>query len=139
METEEQMRQYKKSTAESFVSLSIGLWTVSVIGYLTSGISWMTYFLIVVGAISSLFSVYIILRWDWKQKSVLEFLERKKITTIAKFLVWYTVLGIFGVGLAQTKVIWLIIMGEIILIIAAIVLYVGLWGMKKDNRKVRKS
>jgi hypothetical protein len=135
MKTEEQIKRTQKSAAASFVSLSIGLWTVAVIGYLNSGVSWMTYFLNIVGALSALLSIYLILRWNWGQKQVLEFLETKQIIKIVKFLLWYTVLGVFGVGLVQTKVLWLIITGEIIVIIAAIVLYVGIWRLKKDDDK----
>ena len=135
METEEQIKQHKYSTAESFASLSIGLWAVSLIGYLTSGISWATYFLAIVGAISVLLSIYLIPSWNRRQKSVLEFLERNKIMRIVKLLVWLIVLAVFGVSLIQTKVIWLIVAGLITIIIAFIVFYVGIWRMNKNNRK----
>ncbi|MBT9138767.1 MAG: hypothetical protein DDT31_01342 [Syntrophomonadaceae bacterium] len=61
MGTEEQLRQYRNSTAGSFASLSLGLWAVALVEYSGSGISWATYFLVVVGAISALFSIYLIL------------------------------------------------------------------------------
>jgi len=135
METEEQIKQHKYSTAESFASLSIGLWAVSLIGYLTSGIPWATYFLAIVGAISALLSIYLILPWNGRQKSVLGFLKTNKIIGIVKLLVWLIVLAVFGVSLIQTKVIWLIVAGLITIIIAFIVFYVGIWRMNKNNRK----
>lgn len=135
MEAEEQIKQHKYSTAESFASLSIGLWAVSLIGYLTLGITWATYFLAIVGAISALLSIYLILPWNGKQKSVLGFLETNKIIGIIKLLVWLIVLAVFGVSLIQTKVIWLIVAGLITIIIAFIVFYVGIWRMSKNNRK----
>jgi len=143
METEEQIRQYKNSTAESFAGLSVGLWTLSLIGYLSSGISWATYFLVVVGAMSALFSIYLsiylVFPWDWKQKSVLKYLETKQIIKVTKYLVWLVVLAAFAVMLLQTKVSWLIAAGLIIIIIAFILFYVSLWKTGKDYRKNKKS
>ncbi|MFC1955538.1 hypothetical protein ACFLWZ_03255 [Chloroflexota bacterium] len=128
---EKELRELGKSTAESFASLSIGLWTVSLIGYLTSGISWATYFLGIIGIISALLGTYLILPWNWRQKLVLEFLENKK-RRMAKLLIWLIVIATFGVGLIQTKVIWLIFTGLITMTIAVVVFYVGLFRMNKD-------
>ncbi len=125
--------QKRTLMAESFVALSIGLWTVSLIRYLTSGISWMTYFLIVVGAISILLAVYLILPSNLKQELVLGYLERNKIIRVIKLSVWLIVLVTFGIQLVQTKIIWMIITGLITTIIAFVVFNVGLWGMNKDN------
>ena len=125
--------QKRALTAESFATLSIGLWTVSLIRYLTSGISWMTYFLIVVGAISILFVVYLILPSHWKQESVLGYLERNKIIRVIKLLVWLIVLVTFGIQLVQIKIIWMVITGLITTIIAFVVFCVGLWRMNKGN------
>jgi len=133
METDEQKKQYKNSTAESFASLSIGLWAVSLIGYLTSAISWETYLLAIIGAISALFSLYLIAPPNWKQKSVLESLKSNQITKIVKLLVWLIVILLFGVNLFQTKVIWLIVTGLITMVIAFIVFYIGIFRLKKDN------
>ena len=142
METEEQLKQYKNSAAESFASLSFGLWTVSLIGYLSSGISWTTYFLVVVGAISALFStylsIYLVLPWDWKQKSVLKYLETNQTIKVTKFLVWLIILTAFAVMLVQTKVGWLIATGLIIIIIAFISFYVGLWKTGKDYGRIKR-
>jgi len=139
MEKEEQIRQRKNSITESFASLSIGLWTVSLIGYLTSAISWATYSLAIVGTISALLSIYLILpcNWTWRQKSVLEFLENNKIIRIIKLFVWFIIIAIFGVSLIQTEVIWLIVTGLITIIIAPIVFSVGLLRMNEDNKKER--
>ncbi|OGO06612.1 MAG: hypothetical protein A2Z76_01750 [Chloroflexi bacterium RBG_13_56_8b] len=138
METEEQVKQYKNSTVEAFGSLSLGLWTVALVGYLTSGISWETYILIVLGGLSALFSIYLVLPWDCvyrKQKVVLKCFEKKQILKIAKSLGWLIVLAVFGVRLVQTKVDWLIIAGLIFAIFAYVVFYASLWKMKKDNGK----
>ena len=127
--------QKRTPIAESFASLSIGLWTVSLIGYLTSGISWMMYFLIVIGVISMLLAIYLLLPWHWKQESVVGYLERGGTIGFLKLLVWLIVLVIFGVGLVQTKIIWMIITGLVTSIIAFIVFYVGLGRMKKGDGK----
>jgi uncharacterized membrane protein len=107
------------------------LWTVALIGYYTS----LNYFLAIVGITFALFSGYLIVPRDWKQKSVLKYLKKNKITRFAKLLGWYTVLWIFGARLVQTKVIWLIVIGIITIIIAVIVLYVGLWRAGTDYRE----
>jgi len=136
MEIKEQMQQCKTSTAESYASLSIGLWTVSLIGYLSSGISCGTYFLIVVGTISASLSIYLALPWNWKQKLVLEFLEKCKITVSAKPLIWLIVLAVFGVALVKTEIIWLRPVGLITTVMAWVV-FVFAWadGLKTARGK----
>ena len=49
------------ATAESFATLTIGLWSVSLISYLSSGMSGRIYFLAVAGVVSGLFALYLIL------------------------------------------------------------------------------
>ena len=123
----------RASTSQSFAGLAIGLWTVSLIGYLTSGISGLTYVLIVFGGICALFGLYLILHFPWKQESTLEFLRRHRVIRLVKLLGWFIVLVMFGVGLVQTKVVWLVITGLItIVIIAFVVFFVGLRRMNKD-------
>ncbi|MCJ7425998.1 MAG: hypothetical protein MUO17_02510 [Dehalococcoidales bacterium] len=137
-EQKDERKQYKNSTVEAFGSLSLGLWTVALVGYLTSGISWETYILIALGGLSALFSIYLVLPWDCvyrKQKTVLKYLETKQIIKFAKSLGWLIVLAVFGVRLIQTKVDWLIIAGLIFAIFAYVVFYVSLWKRKKDNGK----
>ena len=127
METEEQIKQHKYSTAESFVSLSIGLWVVALIGYQTSVIPCVIYFLAVVGVISVLLSGYLILpleSWNRRQRSVFEFLKRNTIIGIVKLLVWSIMLVLFGVSLIQTGVVWLILTGLITFIIPFIVVLI---------------
>ena len=136
MEIKERIERCKTSTAESFASLSIGLWTVSLIGYLSSGISCTTYLLIVVGAIFALLSLYLVLPWNWKQKSALEFLEKYKITRFAKPLIWLIVLAVFGVALVQTKIIWLRPIGLITTIIAWVV-FVFVWAEGLKTTRVK--
>ena len=125
-ELTDQERKFKNLTAETFASLSLGLWAVALVGYLTSGISWMTYFLVIIGAMSALFGIYLVLRWNWKKKQVLEYLKTKRIIKVVKLLVWLVVLAIFAVNLIQTGVGWLIVTGLIIAIIAVIVFCVGI-------------
>jgi len=139
MELTKQEREIEKLTAETFASLSLGLWAVALIGYLTSGISWMTYFLVIVGAMSALFGIYLVLRWNWKQKQVLKYLEANKILKVVKLLVWLVALAIFAVNLIQTKVGWLIVTGLIIAIITAIVFYVGIWKTGGQERETRET
>lgn len=128
-------RKLEKSTAESFASLSIGLWTVSLIGYLSSGISWETYPLAIGGLISTLFSGYLIVHCDWKQRPVLEFLETKQIIKSAKSLGWCIVLLVFATRLLHTEVGWLKVTGLIVAIIPVIIFNASLWGASTDYRK----
>ncbi len=139
METKEQIERYKTSAAESFASLSIGLWTVSIIGYLSSGISLTTYLLSIGGAISVLFCVYLLLPWNWKKKTVLESLKINKIIRMIKLLVWYIVLWVFWAALMQTKVIWLMVTGTITISIIIIVFYIVLARTKKDTAGTKRS
>ena len=123
----------KYSTAESFGTLTIGFWTVSLISYLTSGTSGWIYFLIALGAISALFGLYLILPCRWAQESTLELLRRRGVLRIVKVLGWLLVIVVFGVGLVLSKILWMIIAGMITMIIAYIVFYVGIWKMNKDK------
>lgn len=135
MELTKQEIEHRNLTAETFASLCLGLWTVALVGYLSSGISWETYFLVIVGVVSALFGIYLVLRRNWKQKQVLKYLETNRIIKTIKFLVWLIVILIFGVNLLQTKVGWLIVTGLITMIIALAVFYVGLFRVGKDKRK----
>ena len=126
----------KHSAAESFATLALGLWTVALIDYLRSGISCSAVFLIVIGSISALFALYFILPRSWKQESILSYFQRKNTLKVIKSVGWLIVSLVFGVGLVQSKVIWLIIVGLITMIIAFVVFYVSLWRM---NRKVGKT
>lgn len=137
VELTEQERKCEKSVAEAFGSLSLGLWSVALIGYLTSGVTWATYFLVVVGAIFTVFGIYFILpwEWDWKQKQCLKSLEAHPVMKVTKSLGWFIVLAIFGVGLIQSKVGWLIVIGLIAAITSYAIFLVGLSGIGKDIRK----
>jgi len=136
METKEQVRRYKNSVAESFASLSFGLWAVSIIGYISSGVYLAMYVLVIAGAISALFSiylsVYLVLPWDWKQQLVLRFLETKKVMNATKLVIWLIILATFAVGIMQTEVVLLMFIGLIIVAIAFIVFfYVSIFRMEK--------
>lgn len=136
METEEQIEQYRNSTAKAFASLPLGLWSVSLIGYLTSGVSWSTYFLVIAGILSTLFVIYLRLPWDWKRKQLLDYLsEDKAITEIVESLGWFIVLAVFATGLIQTKVIWLILTGIIVGGIAYLNFLISIIKRGKDKKK----
>lgn len=123
----------KHSAAKSFASLAIGLWTVSLIGHLTGVISGLTYFLVAVGAVSALFGSYLVMPWRWAQESTLELLKRRRILRVIELLGWFLVVVIFGVGLMQSKIGWMIVAGLIAMIIALIVFYVGIFMASKGQ------
>lgn len=131
--------EQEKRTAKSFASLSIGLWTVSLIGYLTSGISWHTYFLVVVGTLFSVFGLYLILPWDWKQKQYLQYLEAHQIMKVTELLGWLVVLMAFVVRLIQSKVGWLIVIGLTITISAFVIFLAGLSRTGNHNGKEKQA
>jgi hypothetical protein len=126
MAIKDRVEACRNSTAESFASLCIGLWTVSLVTYLSSGISGGTYFLIILGAMCALLGIYLVLPWHLKQKSALEVLDKYKITRFAKPLIWLIVIAIFGVRLVQTQISWLISIGLITVVIAWVV-FVFIW------------
>jgi uncharacterized membrane protein len=122
------------ATAESFATLAIGLWAIALIDYQTSGISGLTYFLIGVGVFFALFGLYLRLPFSWRQDACLEFLEKRKYIKVGKLLGWFLVLVVFGIGLWQSKVIWLMITGFATVIIAYIVLYLGIFRLKEKQQ-----
>ena len=124
----------RNATAASFATLAIGLWSVSLISYLSSGISGWVYFLAVFGAIFGLFTLYLILPTRWGQESLSQSIARRGYLKIAKSLGWSIVGAVFGVGLVQSKVPWMIIAGLITMIIAAVGFYVAIWPLRKSNR-----
>jgi len=122
------------ATAESFATLAIGLWSVSLISYLSSGISGWVYFLAVIGAIFGLFTLYIILPPQWCQESISERITKRGYLRIVKSLGWLIVGLVFGVGLVQSKVPWMIIAGLITMIVSVVGFYVAIWPLRKNNR-----
>jgi hypothetical protein len=130
MDNEEQVRQYKKSTAASFASLSLALWAVALIGYSNQGISWATYVLVIVGVITALFSIYCVLPWDWKQNQTLRYLDEKHVMDAAKAVGWFAVLAAFATGLILTKVYWLIIIGILLGIFSYIIFLVSVYRIR---------
>jgi len=133
MEWTKEEKALRNSTAESFASLSIGLWTISLIGYLKAGFSWETYFLLVVGCITIFLGLYLILPWNWRQKSVLIHLETKRWLKLIKLAIWLIALAVFALRLIQTDVAWLYVLGIIISIIAFFIYFRGLFRLNKNN------
>jgi hypothetical protein len=117
----------KNSVIESFATLTLGLWSVCLIGYLHSGIDWTVILLIVVGSLSALFAMYIILPDKIGQGVVLAYFKKNNLLKIAKSLGWLIVVLLFGVALVQSEVLWLIIVGLITMIVTFVAFYISLW------------
>ena len=117
METKEQ-RQCRNKTAKSLGRLSIGIFTVSLLG----DTQWLTITLIVFGVILALIGVYLIIPGSPKHESFL----RERDMDIAEALGWFIVLSLFGLRLIQKGVVWLTIVGILFVIVAYIVFVVSL-------------
>ena len=122
METKEQIRQYRYSTAESLGILSIGIFTASLIG----NIQWATIALIIFGAIFALSGIYLIIPYNLKQEWFLRKVATKKTMAIFKRVGWLIILALFGYGLTQKGVIWLTIIGILFVISAYVVFYISI-------------
>jgi len=122
----------RNATAEFFATLAVGLWSVSLIGYLSSVISGVIYFLAAVGVISALFALYMILPIQWGQESLSQRITRRGYLRIVKSLGWLIVGLVFGVALVQTKISWMIVTGLITMIIAFIGFYAAIWRLGKS-------
>jgi hypothetical protein len=122
------------SAVESFATLAIGLWSVALIDYLSSGISGLVYFLAVVGVVFGLLTLYLILPTKWGQESLSQSIARRGYLRIAKSLGWLIIGLVFGVALAQSKVPWMIVAGLITMIVSVVGFYVAIWPLRKGNR-----
>ena len=120
------------ATAESFATLTIGFWAVSLISYLSSGISGRIYFLAVAGVMSALFVLYLILPTQWGQESLSQRITRRGYLKIVKSLGWLIVGLVFGAALVQSEISWMMVAGLITMIIAFIGFYVAIWRWGKD-------
>ena len=120
------------ATAESFATLTIGLWSVSLISYLSSGMSGRIYFLAVAGVVSGLFALYLILPAQWGQESLSKRITGGGYLKIVKSLGWLIVGLVFGVALVQSKISWMMVAGLITMIIAFVAFYVAMFRFGKD-------
>jgi hypothetical protein len=133
METEEKIKQYKNSVAESFGNLSLGIFAVSLIG----SVQWATIVLIIFGVIFVLCGTYIILPHDLKQEWFLRNVATPKNMAKFKRLGWLIVLVMFGYSLMQTGIIWLQVIGILFAISAYVVFYISIWRLTdKGSRKL---
>jgi len=129
METKEQIRQYRYSTAESLGILSIGIFTASLIG----NIQWATIALIIFGAIFALSGIYLIIPYNLKQEWFLRKVATKKTMAIFKRVGWLIILALFGYRLTQKGVIWLTIIGILFVISAYVVFYISILKMRRRS------
>jgi hypothetical protein len=133
MDWTQEEKSMRNSTAESFARLSIGLWTVSLIEYLSSGMDLPTYILLSLGILFVLISGFLFIPWNLKQKSVVNYLSTSGTMRIVKPLLWLLVIAPFGVNLVKTKIPWLIITGLIAVILAFVIFYVSIWKSGKPK------
>jgi hypothetical protein len=98
MELTKQERKLAKSTAEAYGSLSLGSFALALI---IGDAQWEFWFLIGLGAVSALFSIFICLalfcRWE-RNRHVNKFLI-KLVPAYASHLVWLVGLGELGISL----------------------------------------
>jgi len=123
METEEEIKQYKNSVAESFGSLSLGVFAASLIG----SVQWATIVLIIFGVLFALCGIYIIFTRNLKQEWFLRNVATKRNMAIFKRVGWLIVLVMFSYSLTQTGIIWLLIIGIIFAILAYVIFYISIW------------
>ena len=139
METKEKIEQhknYKNSVAENLGSLSLAMFAVSLI----SGVQWATIVLIIFGVISALCGIYLVFPRALKQEWFLRKVATPKTMAIFKRLGWFIVLAMFGYSLIQTGIIWLIIIGIILAILAYVIFYVKVWRLtSKEPRQWTES
>ncbi|MFC1977387.1 hypothetical protein ACFLWS_03870 [Chloroflexota bacterium] len=134
MDTEESKKQYKNSVAETFGSLSIGLFTAALIG----SVDWATVLLIIFGAIFTLCGIYIFVPLDLRQQWFLANIATKKRTGVFKSVGWFIVVIMFAYNLTQTGVTWQLFVGIIFIGFSYVVLSLSIWkgwgkALKKSN------
>ncbi|MBA7674707.1 hypothetical protein ES703_82928 [subsurface metagenome] len=126
MEPEEKTKQYRNSVAESFGSLSLGIFAVS----LVSSAQWSSIVLIIFGIMFALCGIYIIFPRDLKQEWLLENAAAPRHMAIYKRIGWLIVLAMFGYSLTQTGITWLRVIGILFAILAYVVFYISLLRLK---------
>lgn len=126
MEPAEKIKQYKNSVAETFVSLSLGTFGVSLIG----SEQWATIVLIIFGMMFALFGIYIRLPCDLKQDWLLKKVAAPKHMAIYNAITWFIVGAMFGFSLTQTGITWLWVIGILFAILAYAVLLISLLRLK---------
>jgi hypothetical protein len=117
-------KAFRNSAVGSFISFSIGLWTISLITFKQAGVSWEVYFMGVLGILSLIFSLLLFLRCNFIKNGVLPYLKKDRTMPIIKLIAWYMVVAAFIVRLFQTEVAWLIVAGLFTMIISVIILLV---------------
>lgn len=122
------------TTAESFATLTMGLWSVALIGHLSAGVSGVSYFLAVVGVISALFALYLVLPTQWGQEALSEWITRRAYLRVVKSLGWLIVGLVFGAALLQSGISWMMITGLTTMIIAFIVFYASIWRLGRGKK-----
>ena len=126
MKPEEKIKQYRNSVAESFGSLSLGIFAVSLVG----SAQWSSIVLIIFGMMFALCGLYIIFPRDLKQEWLLENVAAPRHMAIYKRIGWLIVLAMFGYSLTQTGIIWLRVIGILFAILAYVVFYISLFTLK---------
>ena len=138
METEEEIKQYKKTVAESCAGFSIGLWTICLLVYTAASMPFVIYFLGAAGVFSALFGLYLYISpLNRCTRKILRYLKTDTLIAFIRFLSWCMVIASFSVGLLKTDVPWLIYTGLVTMGISLIVLLIGLTIIKRDNRKTQ--
>lgn len=123
----------KKSASEILASLTLGLWTVAIIGYVRSGIDWSSITLFIIGLFTALCAGYFFFPLNWKKESALNLIQGHSILKVAKALGWLIRLLVFGVALVLTKIILFFNIGIIIMIIAFVIFYISMWRINKTQ------
>jgi len=135
MDTEEEIKQYQKTVAESCAGFSIGLWTICLLVYTAAGMSWIIYVLAIVGAFSALFSLCLLIPLNRCTRKTLRYLKTDTLPAIVKLLSWCMVIVSFSVALLKADVQWLICIGLVTMFISAIALSIGLFVINRGNRE----
>ena len=136
METGENTRQYRNSVAETFGSLSLGIFAVSLIG----SVQWATIVLVLFGVLSALCGIYIVFAHDFGQGWFLRNVATAKNMAVFKRVGWLIVLAMFGYSLTQTGIIWLQVIGILFAFLAYVVFYISVRRLTdKRSRKLTDS
>ncbi len=131
MEKDKRITQYKSLVAESFGSLSIGIFGVSLVG----DIQWATTLLIIIGVIIGLCGIYVLLPYNLNQEWFLKEVAGPRNMAIFKRFGWFIVVVMFGYSLTQTGVIWMIGIGLLSVFLSYVVFYISLWRFMDKRKK----
>ncbi len=129
MGSTEQGKEQKKSTAALLGRLSIGIFTVSLLG----DTQWLTITLIIFGVILALSGIYLRVPCNLKQEWFLCKVADERTMSNLEAFSWLCILALFGIKLIQTGMMWLKIIGILFAIFAYIVLVVSIWRTGKKQ------